>query len=55
MSYVTGTHAVKFGYTLTMGEYEQTAFRVGNMSFAANTGVPLLTTALSSRAQRKSS
>jgi hypothetical protein len=40
LSYVTGTHAVKFGYTLTMGDYEQTAFRVGNMSFTANNGVP---------------
>ena len=40
LSYVTGTHAFKFGYTLTMGEYEQTARRVGNMTFTANNGVP---------------
>ncbi len=33
-------HAVKVGYTLTMGEYEQTAFRVGNMTFMAINGVP---------------
>ena len=40
LSYVTGTHAVKVGYSLTMGEYEQTASRVGNMSFTATNGVP---------------
>ena len=44
LSYVTGSHAIKTGYTLTMGEYEQTAFRVGNMSFTANNGVPNLVT-----------
>jgi hypothetical protein len=44
VSYVTGTHAVKFGYTLTMGEYEQTAFRVGNMTITANNGVPNVVT-----------
>ena len=35
VSYVTGSHAIKVGYTLTMGDYEQTSFRVGNMSFTA--------------------
>ena len=44
LSYVTGTHAVKVGYSLTMGEYEQTAARVGNMSFTANNGVPNVVT-----------
>jgi hypothetical protein len=27
VSYVTGSHAIKVGYTLIMGEYEQTALR----------------------------
>ncbi len=40
VSYVTGSHAIKVGYTLTMGEYEQTALRVGNMQINANNGVP---------------
>ena len=40
VSYVTGSHAIKVGYTLTMGEYEQTALRVGNMTIVALNGVP---------------
>lgn len=40
VSYVTGSHAFKTGYTLTMGEYEQTSRRVGNMTFTALNGVP---------------
>jgi hypothetical protein len=40
VAYVTGTHAFKTGYTLTMGEYEQTSIRVGNMNFGALNGTP---------------
>ena len=40
LSYVTGSHAIKGGYTLIMGDYEQTSTRVGNMSFTAINGVP---------------
>jgi hypothetical protein len=40
VSYVTGTHAFKTGYTLTMGRYEQTSRRVGNMAFTALNGEP---------------
>jgi hypothetical protein len=40
VSYVTGSHAIKVGYTLTMGTYEQTATRVGDMSFITFNGVP---------------
>ena len=40
VSYVTGSHAIKVGYTLTMGTYEQTLLRVGNMAIVALNGVP---------------
>jgi hypothetical protein len=46
VSYVTGSHAMKVGYTLTMGTYEQTATRVGNMSIIALNGVPSTVTYL---------
>jgi len=44
LSYVTGSHAIKTGFTLVMGDYEQTSTRVGNMSFTANNGVPNVVT-----------
>ena len=44
LSYVTGSHAIKAGFTLVMGDYEQTSTRVGNMSFTANNGVPNVVT-----------
>jgi hypothetical protein len=40
MSYVTGSHALKTGYTLTTGKYEQTLRRVGNLDYNALNGVP---------------
>jgi hypothetical protein len=40
VSYVTGSHAIKGGYTLTMGDYEQTATAVGNLRFSAVNGNP---------------
>ena len=44
VSYVTGSHAIKAGYTLTMGDYEQTSPRVGNMPITALNGVPNVVT-----------
>ncbi|MGE3511713.1 MAG: hypothetical protein AB7N65_22815 [Vicinamibacterales bacterium] len=44
VSYVTGSHALKTGLTLTMGSYDQTLRRVGNMDFAALNGVPTAVT-----------
>jgi hypothetical protein len=44
IAYVTGSHAFKTGYTLTMGEYEQTSRRVGDMTFEALNGIPTLVT-----------
>ena len=46
VSYVTGSHALKVGYTLTMGTYEQTATRVGDMTILAFNGVPSTVTYL---------
>lgn len=44
MSYVTGSHALKTGFTLTMGRYDQTLRRVGNMDLEALNGVPTTVT-----------
>lgn len=41
VSYVTGSHALKAGFTLTMGRYDQTLRRVGNQDFNALNGVPI--------------
>ena len=40
MSYVTGGHALKTGFTMVLGTYEQTSRSVGNQTFAALSGVP---------------
>lgn len=40
-SYVTGSHALKAGFTLTMGRYDQTLRRVGNQDYNALNGVPV--------------
>jgi hypothetical protein len=40
MSYVTGSHALKSGFTLVMGSYEQTSRRVGDEAFTALNGIP---------------
>ena len=40
VSYVTGSHAVKAGFTLVMGTYEQTSRTVGNAQFTAFNGQP---------------
>jgi len=40
VSYVTGSHALKAGFSLTMGYYRNDARLVGNMQFTALNGVP---------------
>jgi hypothetical protein len=40
MSYVTGSHAFKTGFTMTIGRYEQTSRRVGNLAYTALNGIP---------------
>jgi hypothetical protein len=39
-SYVTGSHALKVGFNLIMGEYENTNRLVGNLQYTALNGVP---------------
>src|SRR5262249_23481827 len=40
MSYVTGSHSAKVGFTMILGTYENTRRQVGNINFGALNGVP---------------
>ncbi len=44
VSYVTGSHALKMGFTLTAGRYDNTSRRTGDVSFLAINGTPLQAT-----------
>jgi hypothetical protein len=44
VSYVTGSHALKGGYTLTMGRYDNTARKTGDVSYLTINGSPLQAT-----------
>jgi Carboxypeptidase regulatory-like domain len=45
-SYVTGSHALKAGFTMIVGRYDQTSRRVGDEGFTALNGVPTSVTYL---------